>query len=412
MSAQGNQGEPAIVLLMLLLLLAVIGWLFWYMTGNFWLDYVFRWMRFGELWPINLFTHHYDACLTWLREAPVGNEAPSSQTVRLTNACFGSAFLNQIPGDKLDAYYRISSSSISAIGAEAIDYYRWPLALVLIGVGIGEIFFSPRNNFLTRHTLESLIRVQAKMWPIISPIVKVNPSKTGRILGDMVPDKLPLFAEALSPEEWISWNRIPLVNGVPDRDAVRRAFIHQLGPRWNGIASLPLHMRALLAAFALKGAQKREESETLLGRLALSWSPATGFKPDHELAAEIEKILRSPECGGRIAPVLDQYAWRTTAMIGALHWARNNGGVLAPAQFLWLRAEDRALWYPLNNLGRRAFHSEGAGAMAHFMAETNAKKPLPIPRVDTAVVTLNTYLHDPDKRTIPIPPREEPGGKN
>ena len=124
--------------------------------------------------------------------------------------------------------------------------------------------------------------------------------------------------------------------------------------------------------------------------------------------SEVEKILRDPETGGKIAPILDQHAWRTTAMLGALLWARNKGGVLAPAQFLWLRAEDRALWYPLNNLGRRAFHSEGAGAMAHFMAETAAKKPLPIPRVDTAVVTLNTYLHDPDKRTIPIPPREEP----
>ena len=93
-------------------------------------------------------------------------------------------------------------------------------------------------------------------------------------------------------------------------------------------------------------------------------------------------------------------------MLGVLRWARAQGGVLAPAQFLWLRAEDRALWYPLNNLGRRAFHSEGAGAMAHFMAEEAAKKPLPIPRVDTAIVTLNTYLHDPEKRPIPIPPRE------
>jgi intracellular multiplication protein IcmP len=82
------------------------------------------------------------------------------------------------------------------------------------------------------------------------------------------------------------------------------------------------------------------------------------------------------------------------------------GGVLAPAQFLWLRGVDRNLWYALNNLGRRSFHSEGMGAMAHFMAEQAAKKPLPIPRVDTAIITLNQFLSDPEKRSIPIPPRE------
>jgi intracellular multiplication protein IcmP len=84
------------------------------------------------------------------------------------------------------------------------------------------------------------------------------------------------------------------------------------------------------------------------------------------------------------------------------------GGVLAPAQFLWLRAEDRNLWYPLNNLGRRSFHAEGAGAMAHYLAEQAADKPLPIPRIDTAIVTLNQYLA---ANAVSIPPREGGSGK-
>ena len=44
--------------------------------------------------------------------------------------------------------------------------------------------------------------------------------------------------------------------------------------------------------------------------------------------------------------------------------------------------------------------------MAHYMAEQAAKKPLPIPRIDTAIVTLNQFLSDSEKRSIPIPPRE------
>jgi len=405
MSNNNNQGEPALLLVMILVLVGGLGWLVWHSTHNFWIAHVFRWLRFGELWVINLFSNHrYDACLDWLHYAQVDKTSP--QIAALSTSCFGSGYLYALPTEQQPLFYQLSMPPLIALGAMTMKFYRWPISVALIGVGGYVMLFSPINKFMTKHTLESLIATQAKMWPIISPIVKFNPSKTGRILGDKVPDKLPLFAEALSPEEWVSWNRIPVVNGIPDRDAARRAFVRQLGPRWNGIDALPLHMRALLAAFALKGAQKREDSDKMLGNLALSWSPEKGFRPDGNLVSEINKILRDPEMGGKIGAVADKHAWRTTAMLSALRWARANGGVLAPAQFIWVRAEDRALWYPLNNLGRRSFHSEGAGAMAHFMAEEAANKPLPIPRVDTAIVTLNTYLHDPDKKPIPIPARE------
>ena len=242
------------------------------------------------------------------------------------------------------------------------------------------------------------------MWPVIAPIVNFNPIKTSaRILGGLVPDKLPLFAEALSPEEWISWHRIVVTNNIPDREATRRAFVQQLGPRWNGIEMAPLYMQALFAAYALKGAQKREESDDFLGQIAVCWSEKGGLQLTPKIIKEIGRIIKDPELGGKAKAVAQQHAYRTTAMLAVLKWARSMGGVLAPAQFLWVRAVDRALWYPLNNMGRRSFHSEGAGAMAHFMAEQNAKKPLPIPRIDTAIITLNQYLATTGH---PIPPRE------
>ena len=408
MSGGGNnQGEPAVALLALVGLVIGFGWFVWHQTHNFWLDYVFRWLRFGELWVINIFSPHYGACLDWLRYAQIGQINTSPEFVTITNKCFGPTFLSQLSSEDRPLYYQLTILPISAMGVEFAGYYRWPFAAVLCLIGYYTIFVSPQNKFMTKHTLETLIATQAKMWPIISPIVKFNPSKTGRIMGDKIPENLPLFAEALSPEEWISWNRIPVVNGIPDRDATRRAFIRQLGPRWTGFEASPPHVRALFAAFALKGAQKRDESDTLLGNLALCWAPKGGLRLTSAVMSEVDRVLRDPEVGGKLQPVVDKFAWRTTALLAALLWARSMGGVLAPAQFLWLRAEDRALWYPLNNLGRRSYHSEGAGAMAHYMAEQAAQKPLPIPRVDTAIVTLNTYLHDPDKRPIPIPPRED-----
>jgi intracellular multiplication protein IcmP len=88
-------------------------------------------------------------------------------------------------------------------------------------------------------------------------------------------------------------------------------------------------------------------------------------------------------------------------MIRALLTAREEGGVLAPAQFVWLRGYDRALWYPLNNLGRQAYHMEAAGAMAHFKAERLTRRPIPKPKLDGALRTLSDLMRSSRARAIP-----------
>jgi hypothetical protein len=402
--AESSGKEPAVVFLMVIALMVVASIVVWY-TLRVQLLEVLRWVRYSELWVIHLFTSRYDSCLYWLRYARVNDPSPPAQLVAWANACFSTAVIAAQPANHVMDYYNLSGPSVTAIEAIVAHYARWPAAAALLGCGIYLIFFAPFTKFQTRHTLESFIHVQAKMWPVIAPIVKFNPAKaTARMFGDMVPDKLPLFAEPLSPEEWVAWHRISVTNGIPDREATRRAFVQQLGPRWNGIEGLPDYMLALFVAFALRGAQKREESDDLLNRLALCWTPEKGFQAEPKLMTEIRELAHSADVGGKALTIANQHAYRASALLGILRWARITGGVLAPAQFLWLRASDRNLWYPLNNLGRRAFHTEGAGAIAHFMAEQLAKKPLPIPRVETAIVTLNQYLARPD--AMPIPTRE------
>lgn len=366
-----------------------------------------RWLRLGELWIVGLFTHEQDACQQWLLQAHVGPPDLSVKMMKLANDCFGSADLMALPPQARGEYYSLTGYSMGEIERRAAHYLRWLLVAGFVSVAVYVFYFSPRNKFRTTHTVETFIQTQAKMWPVISPVVDFNPIKSSaRIPGDMMPEKLPLFAEAMSPEEWLSWHRIPVTNGIVDREASRRALILQLGPRWTGIEGQAPYIQALFAAFALKGGQKREESDEFLGKIALCWNHKTGFRISPEVAAETKKILADTKLGGVAAHEAMKHAYRTTALLGVLRWARAMGGVLAPAQFLWLRGTDRTLWYALNNLGRRSYHAEGAGAIAHYMAEIAAKKPLPIPRVDTAIVTLNQFLADPNKRPLPIPPRE------
>jgi len=403
MSNGSKESEPTWTLLLAVAAVGLIFWGIWWAFRPQFLE-ILRYMRLAELWIIGLFTNQEAYCFAWLKQAPIGKALPTVQNARLANACFDT--INSMSTEQSLDYYNLTGYSIAAIGSRAGYYLRWPIAITFIGIGLYASLFSPRTKFKTKYTLESFLKIQGKMWPVISPIVNFNPSKaSARIPGTAVPDKLPPFSEALSPEEWIAWHRIPVTNGIPDREATRRAFIQQLGPRWNGVAGQPPHIRGLFAAFALKGVQKREDSDDFLGQLALCWTIGHGFQMTPKVKSEVDKLLKDPAIGGEAEKIAAQHAYRTTALLGALRWSRWMGGVLAPAQFIWVRAADRNMWYALNNLGRRSFHSEGAGAMAHFMAEQNAKKPLPIPRVDTAIVTLNQYLAMPGAQ--PIPPRED-----
>ena len=297
---------------------------------------------------------------------------------------------------------------VMVAGRESGSHYRWPAGLFLVGLGLYALFTDRTAQFKNRHTLESLMKTQAITWPVIQPLLKYNPGAAkGRPPGARVPLELPMFAEPLYPEEWMAYYKIRVVQGVPDRDQIRRALFLQLCGRFESVETLPPHIYCLLAAFTLKGTQKRTESDTLLGEIATCWSADNGFVPTTALMASADKVLKNPKTLDLLLGIVGNHAYVSTMMIRALAWARQQGGVLAPAQFLWLRGEQRELWYPLNNLGRRAFHVEAAGAMAHYQAELITSRPLVIPRLDSAVVAIVQYLSEtkakiPDLEGAPV----------
>jgi intracellular multiplication protein IcmP len=400
-----SNDDPAWLLMLIICILAGLGWVIWYFFHPQFLE-ALRYVRLVEMAVPAVFDSQASACLSWLYHAPVEMKMPTEAVYESTLGCFGAGVRTLSEADRMK-YYTVSVESLGLVSTLVGSYLRWIVFALCCVAAYYATFVSKRNKFKIRHNLESFIKAQSEIWPVISPIKDFNPSKhSARILGQQVPDKLPLFAEPLSPEEWISFHRIPVVNGVPDREATRRAFCLQLGPRWEGYDNLPPYIQGLCAAFALKGVQKREESDEFLGRLSVCWSPSNGYQIPSDLMREIRSILKDPAVGGKALEIANKHAFRTTALLGLLKWARFMGGVLAAAQFLWLRGVDRQLWYSLNNQGRRTFHSEGAGAIAHFMAEEQAQKALPVPRMDTAIVTLNIYMGG--DAPVEVPPREEP----
>lgn len=345
---------------------------------------VVRWIRYGEMWLIAAFT-------------------PDSYTVVYNGEEIN---LNQwLKSLKAIPIERINFPLIVAISAVAMSPLKWVVVAIIMIMALWALIKGPGTQYVQIFNLDSFIAHQAKAFKVISPFVKFNPSnQPPRAPGSPVPSELPLFAEALGPEEWLAYNQIPVPDGKLDQAECLTAFTKQLGGRWRGVKHLKPYEQVLFAAFCLKAARKREPSDNMLGRIANCWSHDKGLRlsQDPSLIKDARKVLKNKDISHPVIKKCAQHAWKTTAMIRALATAREEGGVLAPAQFVWLRGHDRTLWYPLNNLGRQSCHIEAIGATAHYRLEKRAMRPIPKAKVHEAVQSITEYMASLDARPIPV----------
>lgn len=388
--AENTLYENALGWGLLLTIVIICALIFWYYNAPE-VRNIIRWIRYGEMWMISWFIMGLEMLGLWDGQYTIthdGKELP------------WMGYFHSIPGWEKPQL----ENAIGLINAMAMQPVRLIFVAICALAALWCIFRGPQTDYRTRLGLEGLIGRQAKSFPIITPFVDFNPcNQPPRAPGTPVPVELPLFAEPLGPEEWLAYNQIPIPDGKIDEEMAARKFQGQLIARWKGPNALKPYQQILLAAFCLKASRKREDADHLLGRIALCWSAKSGLKlnKDRKLLSEARKILKNKDLAGGTLKICNQHAFVTTALIRALAFARSEGGVLAPSQFVWLRGHDRTLWYPLNNLGRHSFHMEALGAMSHYKAEKLTMRPIPIPKVEGAVETIISYMSSQNARPIP-----------
>ena len=351
---------------------------------------VFRWMRYGEMWLVDWFVSD-SYVVPW-----------------------GDNFLNHkqwFDGIPSLTKEQINGDISSKIAILALYPYRWFLTVLFVAIALWCMFRGPNTQFRRTHGLDSLIKAQSQTFPYIAPFVEFNPSnQPPRPPGSPVPAELPSFAEALGPEEWLAYEGVPVPDGKLDFGAAERAFKKQLGKPWRGWAHLPAYKQVLIAAFCLKSVRKRDESDEILGELSRSWTHKNGLKISSHLLKRSRKILKNRDMAGKVISACNQHAFENTALLRALLVAREEGGVLSPSQFVWLRAHDRHAWYALNNLGRQTYHMEALGCMSHFRIEKLTQRPVLKPSVKEAIDSIGKYMVS--SRARPIPQMDYSKSKN
>jgi len=276
------------------------------------------------------------------------------------------------------------------------EYLRYPLAAILLVLGVAVYFGHINLRFKKIHNMQTLVTAEQESWPQITPVVGLDLVKTDIDEGP--------WAMALSPMQFAKKNNLlqeERIVASPDsytrtqakviatvrREEAFRVFSLQLGRYWTGVDSLSPHAKALFAVFAARAARDRDAASKLLLQIAAS---AKVGKLDF---TGVDELLKKHRDHKMVKKIVDNHAYVLTVMASMLILARSDG-VLASADFLWLKPVDRVLWFMFNAIGRQTPFSEVAGPFAHWVAERTVGRKLMVPMVEEAVNGLEVAIKD------------------
>lgn len=329
----------------------------------------------------------------------------------------------------------------------------------MIYAGTAGRSFRPDVVYKTAYSLDQMIWTQSEYWLTSRNARHVNPLKMPEVSAGSLARKVIETTEkrkskheacgnlvklapavvtpapwnrAMRPEEWLVANGLCLemehINAARENDwkypdgllesrhawkeltldTLMEALASQLRTPWSGYANMRPSHKAVCAVMCLFYDYDIKGGNALLndlGGINDSTRGASG-KMDAAIVAEdglmarLDGILQG-KAGAQMLKIANRHAWLESAFPAMLTYARKDRGVLPAAAFLWLKAEDRALWYILDNVGSEAVMIESSGAMAHFRAEHQIGKPIRRPAVyQAARALLEDYLDMTPERVV------------
>lgn len=319
--------------------------------------------------------------------------------VKFWEASFVSLFTSKIVPLKnaiADASpQNVTLDQLMAVAAEVGRYLRYPFGIILMLLAIHVYRASAGTRFCATFNMKSLLKQELNNWPyanvvsgldLVKQDIKKGPwamaltamqfSKKYKLLDV---ERKQMGATGLSREMGYE--------AKVNKYRAHKVFVRQLGELWRSPDDLAPHRRALFVIFAAKALGDREVANKLLRQISTSAKdPSLNFSGADALLAKYkdEKIVKE---------IIARHAFEYGVLAAMLELARSDG-VLASAEFLWLKPHDRVLWYVLNSVGRQTVFPEVAGIFAHFYAEKVIGYRLMSPMVEEAVISLEDAIDD------------------
>lgn len=291
----------------------------------------------------------------------------------------------------------VSLDLAEVLSNAAGSYLRYPVALYLLCLCIIVFKTNVHMRLKKKFTMHSLASQEQVNWPQIKIVTQT----------DLVQEDLETgpWAMAMTPFQFAKKNKlitILLVDAGEKRFAkiqapeytlrlnkarAERAFSAQLGRPTLGVEQMLPHRKALFAALAGRACRDGKTATALLIQLANS--AADGALDCEGVDALCAQYLKNT----KVKTLFSAHAYEFTLFISLILLAREDG-VVASADFLWVKPVDRRLWYVINNVGRQTPAVEVGGIFNHWYYEVGMKRALSTPKVEGAVEALSLALSE------------------
>ncbi len=287
----------------------------------------------------------------------------------------------------------VTIEGLLQLSREVGSYFRYPVIVVLILLAKILYSKSAASKFKNKYSMMSLAAEETVNWPQITPVVKLDlvnqPIMEGPWSMSLTPMEFAKERKIINvtmPEKTIGRKiKHPEVELI--RNKAREIFVKQLGELWTDVGDIPPYARALFGIFAARTNRSREDAAQMMKQLAIS----SGTRKMNY--SGVDKLINKYIDSKLVQRVLSKHAYYLTVMASMLVAAREDG-VVASADYLWLKPIDRRLWYLINSIGRQTPFVEVAGPFAHWIAERTYNNKIRTPMVDTAVDALDFALSE------------------
>ncbi|MGC6403640.1 MAG: type IVB secretion system coupling complex protein DotM/IcmP [Candidatus Comchoanobacterales bacterium] len=383
---QQNPANPALDLFLLLGFILGVAILCWYFFSANISSVVFS-IREAEITFLKWIIRAYDAFINLLPQAfSSALSADVDAVLGKLNDC--NQFMQNVDLTK------VNSQQFFSVLREFGEVLMIPVIILSVILGCLLLFFSRSNRYKRTYSMSTLSEAESENWSEIIPVLNKD-------IAQLDLDKAPW---GMSVQPLTFAKKYGLVESDRqhnksvaklNQEKAYRVFAAQMGPRWNGLEGLPGYILALFAIFAAKSQHDSTGYRTLLKQIAASAKTGQlNFGGTREL---LIKHVRAPDIGRAVGP----HAYLYGVMASMLSLARQDG-VLAVAEFIWLKPLDRPLWYMLSSVGRQTVFPEVAGPYSHWLVERRLRRPLVVPMIQCAIDALSSamaeFIYNPDEQ--------------
>ena len=364
---------------------------------------------------------------------------------------------------KEDLFNRENRGSLMSVVNKKTVFILLPITLPVLVYLSKKI--AKKQTFKRTFSIETLGIQEAKIWRQIKPVVhEYNAFINAKSLDEEWFAMSPKPAQYFKKNDLLAYEKNTDESDIDNygktnfrikADKMHEFFVKELGKPWTGIESMSFEKKAILAIILPKILRQKikpdpkgkavDKSKYMNDRLAEAYSSVRNIKvkgkmvkdKEHEkeilafrekVKEEVEEQMKEyfptnekpketilskisfgllgkkeeiKEMHPKIKEVLDKHYHEKVIFSVFLDEARKTG-VLASCEFIWLKKENRDLWYIMSQTGRTACFCESAGAWAHLLTEKKVGRKIPTPMVHKAIDAADKYLFESHDNYLPL----------